>query len=965
MLKRRDLCKVLNVNSPASRIKLSPRLFAAVLLLILPALYFYPALTGEVALVQGDGWSQNLGVRVLIGRMIAAGDWPLWNPYIFAGMPLLASIYPGALYPPNWLFALLSPGAAMHWVVITTYHIAIIGSYFYGRKIGMTRAGALIAGIVFSFGGYMISHLGHTSRIAAGAWLPWILLSLENLHLEVRWRWIIGGAAFIALQLFAGEPQMTFYTVLVAGGYFAFSLLAREVPSRARFVAATAAMSVGGLLLSMMQLLPERELLRQSERAAISYEYFSGYSFPPRQILTLIFPYFFGGSPTSFGFWGEWTAGETCGYVGLMTLLLSFVALFARGRKPLVWFWTAAGLVALVLALGDYLPFGLNALLYRLPVYNLFRASARHLFEFDFSAGVLAGLGVSYLARSDRAEALRAFRPAAIILIVLVAGTAIAYRFFGSYLVTTTPRPTGAESLLAPEGLFPLVFLVLTVCAVWVYARSRSVWMGALLVAVLFADLGAFGHRFYWRVTRMSINKRLADPETVKFIKEREPDLNAFRIVSYSSFPFYYLSDEMLNFPNVSIARGLQSVNGYDALRLLRPSEMAGAMTLDGQVEDPRLFGKEHEGLNLLNVKYLFYQPPLPIDALRGVKYDGVRFEDKLLNWNLTAGTHLEFTPAPIAASSLALVTTMSNSTHIPDESPVARIRLQTADGRVLEHQVLIGRDTSEWAYDRDPGRMRHRRAKIAETWDAGGFQAHRYLSRFEFPRTEIVRVEFDYVRQDASLLILRASYYDSQTGHSMPVDTFTPTPARWRKLATFGRAEVYENLRVRPRAWFVGRLVVAPRAEVIEAIKTGLLRDGTAFDPSEVALLETEDFGGREIKLPPVGDTAGAEVRVSSYAAQRIVIETSQPQAGFLVLSEIYYRGWEAWVDGVRVPVERVNYALRGVAVPPGHHRLEMVFRAHSFRTGALYSAAGASSLLAGALITHRRRRRRLKTVA
>ena len=82
-------------------------------------------------------------------------------------------------------------------------------------------------------------------------------------------------------------------------------------------------------------------------------------------------------------------------------------------------------------------------------------------------------------------------------------------------------------------------------------------------------------------------------------------------------------------------------------------------------------------------------------------------------------------------------------------------------------------------------------------------------------------------------------------------------------------------------------------------------------------------------------------------------------------MLSEIYYRGWEAWVDGERVPVERVNYALRGIALPPGSHRVEMIFRAPSFRTGAVYSALGAAALMAGALISRRRRnQRREKTV-
>ena len=159
------------------------RLRVAALLLLLPVLYFLP---GKVILAPGDGWTQNLGVRYLIGESIKHGIIPLWNPYIFAGMPLLATVYPGALYPPNWLFAILSPVWAMNVVVISTFQLALIGTYLFARSLNLSRLGALVAGITFTFGGFMIAHIGHTSRIAAAAWLPWVLLALEKIYQEKK-----------------------------------------------------------------------------------------------------------------------------------------------------------------------------------------------------------------------------------------------------------------------------------------------------------------------------------------------------------------------------------------------------------------------------------------------------------------------------------------------------------------------------------------------------------------------------------------------------------------------------------------------------------------------------------------------------------------------------------------------------------------------------------------------------------
>ena len=92
----------MGLNSLASEQKI-----VRILLFALPFIYFFPALIGKVALVQGDGWIQNIGMRVLVAKILSQGILPLWNPYEFGGMPLMATTYPGVFYPPNWLFVIL------------------------------------------------------------------------------------------------------------------------------------------------------------------------------------------------------------------------------------------------------------------------------------------------------------------------------------------------------------------------------------------------------------------------------------------------------------------------------------------------------------------------------------------------------------------------------------------------------------------------------------------------------------------------------------------------------------------------------------------------------------------------------------------------------------------------------------------------------------------------------------------
>jgi hypothetical protein len=297
----------------------------------------------------------------------------------------------------------------------------------------------------------------------------------------------------------------------------------------------------------------------------------------------------------------------------------------------------------------------------------------------------------------------------------------------------------------------------------------------------------------------------------------------------------------------------------------------------------------------------------------------------------------------------------MGNSNKLTNGTPILRLKLTTTDGRVIEREVQAGRDTSEWAYDRPDvkAEIQHDRAPLADTWTAADFQGHSYLARLPFDRAEITKIEIIHVPDTAELTIYQVTLFDAANNRSTPLSQYAVTPARWRKLNTFGSIEVYENLTALPRAWFARRAEVMPSRDVLQTIKSGQLPSGGAFNPAETVLFEKEDFGARPPTPPPMGDPTGAEVNITRYEPQRIELQTRNSQPGFLVLSEIYYRGWDAWVDGQRVPVERVNYVLRGLALAPGAHRVEFVFRAHSFRNGAVYSLLGALLLLAGAVIS------------
>ena len=793
----------------------------------------------------------------------------------------------------------------------------------------MARMGALTAGIAFAFGGFMINHLAQTSRIAAAAWLPWVLLAIENLARseEARgaWRWTALGAVFIALQFFAGEPQMMVFTALTAAPC-ALQGFGRcgDRAARMRYAVSLAAMGLCGVLFCLVELLPARELLAQSERSDPGPLFFDTYSLPPWQLPALLFPYFFGGAmfpPYRVPYWGKEIPVIMSGYVGMAAWLLALVAVAAclrrggggrvevsggevattverDGLRGRTWLWLGVAVGSLVLAFGGYLPFELNHLLYRVPGYSAFRGLYRHQFEFTFAMGMLAGIGMTRLLAATTRRLLAAGTAG------LVATGAILYRFSGDRLAGVTPVPAGAHSLGNPEFLIPLGAFLASAIALWFApARVRQ----PLLAILLLADVAMYGHFFHFRIASFDVSARLADPPAVRLIKSREADRHSFRVMSQPLHAYDYAYDwpedpnfEAINQPNISMLRGLQSVSGYDILRPVRVGQVTGTAgsALNGFVQDAASFGLADRGLDLFNVKYLITGAGGATKGPHGFTYDGVYFARTNFGVEFLPGVKLWTEAGGAPADEIAIVSTAANSTHLPDGAPILRLRLHARDGRVIERELVAGRDTSEWAYDRPDVKaaIRHQRARIVENKPGEGFEAHHYLGRLGFERAEIESIEWIHAREDASLYLIRASLRDSRTGQATPLSAFGFPRERWRHLAKFDQIDVYENLRALPRAWFVAGAQRLEAAAALKAIRTGALPDGAPFDPAGTALVETEEALSA---AAGIGKGADAEAVVTRYEPQRIELRTRNAAAGFLVLSEVDYAGWTARVDG------------------------------------------------------------------
>jgi O-antigen/teichoic acid export membrane protein len=318
-------------------------LLAALLLLILPLLLFWPVTIGPKTLLPVDNlfafepWAsyrEELGVglpqnqllsdlilenyvwKKFIRESLAAGEIPLWNPYILSGQPFLANGQHSALYPFSLLFYILPLSKAYGWFTVSQLWLAGLFMYLFVRTLRANRLGALIAGLTYSLSTFFIVSVVFTMIIAAAIWLPLILAMIEIIIRKQEQKgpvgyspipFVVAGALALGCQTLAGHVEITYYTLLVGGFYALVRLLIlwhRQATPRfaVRLAGWLLTMVLLGIGLGSVQLIPMYEVVSQNFReSSVTLAQVRDWALPTRRIISFLIPDFFG-SPAHHGY---------------------------------------------------------------------------------------------------------------------------------------------------------------------------------------------------------------------------------------------------------------------------------------------------------------------------------------------------------------------------------------------------------------------------------------------------------------------------------------------------------------------------------------------------------------------------------------------------------------------------------------------------------------------------------------
>ncbi len=840
-----------------------------------------------------------------------------WSSAEFGGLPVLADPQVAAWFPVNLLFR----GVFGSWsgYIVAAYVVGASGAFAYGWQLTRSVPAAAVMGIAWPLGDAMAARFPHLQMLHGYAWVPWALFAVDRLIAGPSRRWIAIAAGIFTCVGLSGHLQVVVYSTYLVAIY---ALVAWLFESRR--LAALGALAAAGalaLLLCAVQFVPSLADADWFARVQVNFGQFAmSFAKQPQELVALLVPQFC------------YEHREGPMYVGITTVILAALALVGDARGWRTWFWLVVAVVAVMLSLGQESP--LAAAAYDLPLYNRFRVVARHLPFASFAIVVLGGFGAALLAagRVARGRAI-----GALVAVAVVTGYAVAL---------VRARPDVFPPACGGRGLF------------WIYGGllsdtgMQAVIAAAGLVLVLLALVPRLRRgAVIALVLLLGVDLLNVQTDKVTLIGMEPPKLLAAALVG----------------PGVHA----------DALKQAVAPARQRVLPLEGSALDPvvpgtwaRLWGLDSLG---------GYNPLLPsrFNVLTRIGNSGSAPDALLLDPNQVLDL---FAVRDVIVRAARLPP--DEPVETIDKAPSLDVTLGSTDCQAHDVQratfgMSAAVDASAVVLDADLGcydnvRAGHEVATVSVRM-ADGSVVNAPLtaplgSQVRIPLPRAGRVERVQIATAPMLAWIRVRHLAvaGPDGRLHPASLPLASLAgvdRWREVRRFqtsresdrGRDEdvrgeeafvVFENRRARPRLWLVHDTREVPDALAPDALRSGQTRDGAAFDVATTALVPPGSG------LPATVGQGDGVVVPTRVANGDIVARVDSPGGGLLVVSELHHPGWTATIDGQPAPVLRVDYAIMGVRVEPGRHRVELGFRPRSATYGMIISGL-ALVAFAGLLVT------------
>ena len=568
-----------------------------------------------------DPVRQQYPWRLLALDSLKKWELPIWNPYNFAGTPLMGNLQHAVFYPLNLLFYIFPTSYAWSLQVLLQIVLAFIFMYFYVSSLKLHRYASVLSALSFALSGFAVAWLEWNTIVHVWLWLPLILLSIDkvifnyihNSHIELSYSefrvnlkgykaWALSFLFALLSSFFAGHLQTFFYVFIVQIAYLGARLYQQS--KKKRLISIFVILYSFFFIFSAFQWFSIFEFISLSARSVDIDWYKAGWFIPWQHFIQFIVPDFFG-NPSTLNYWGEWNYGEFVGYIGLLPIILSVYAIFFRYDKK-TFFFGSLFFLSLIFAfptLFAKIPFLLS-----IPFFST--AQPTRLISIScFSLAILAGLGADYYLMDKK----RIFYSIGIFGILI--GLVYMLIFIGG---NTEVYSTESMKVALRNTFIPSVLYIACVFSLMAprFLKIKKEYIMVLLIGITLFDL----LRFYNKFTPFTDSNFLF-PST-KSITFLQKNIGYSRIMSLDNriFP-----------PNFSIIYKIPSIEGYDPMYLRRYGELItaserGAPDISppfgfNRIISPKIYTSHI--IDLIGVKYFLTLNDINDSSLKKVFQEG------------------------------------------------------------------------------------------------------------------------------------------------------------------------------------------------------------------------------------------------------------------------------------------------------------------------------------------------------
>ncbi len=470
------------------------------------------------------------------------GQFPLWNPYAFAGTAHAANYQTAVFNPINLLFFVLPFIDAWSFMILLQPLLAALGTYLFLRALDRSQVASLIGSIGFMFCGFITTWMAYGTLGYAALALPWILWSIA---INFRKHSVLGRITlpiFVAISFLSGHFQISLYVGIAAILFICFEGWQKRNWKEVIY-------SLLGVVIGIGFAAPQLLLTYHAYSASTRTDSFiRSEVIPWSYLITLFSPDFFGNPVTRndwFGHYAEWGS-----YVGIVPLILSITALFVSLKGYKKYFLFLIGITILLA-----FPTPISDILFRLRVPILSTSAAsRIIFLLSFGIIGLASFGIDELIVVWKEKNKKFLLP-------LVIGCAIFLFVFWMMVLGVKPFPIDKLIIAKRNIILPTALTFITLIIV-ITGFIRKYKLQTILLAFLLG-IGMFDMYRYATKWMPFEEKKYLYPESTSIAYVRK-NIDFNRV-------FGNIGGEVGNMYQLPL------IEGYDAMYQARYGEFIGA----------------------------------------------------------------------------------------------------------------------------------------------------------------------------------------------------------------------------------------------------------------------------------------------------------------------------------------------------------------------------------------------------